>query len=195
MTPMLTDATLIQALPAPAAVFTDVARLLADAQSALAQDPDAALRYISRASALLIRPGSTRAEQPSHHGGGLASWQVNRVKTYISAHLDEPITIDDLAGQTGLSTSYFSRAFRAAFGESPYGHVLRRRIERACDLMLSTPDPLSQIAIDCGLADQSHFTRLFRRFIGTTPNAWRRAHRPYEPGGAPNDRMLAVVRM
>ncbi len=154
----------------PAAVHSDVARLLADAQSALARDPDAALRYISHASALLVRPEPAGA-------GGLAAWQANKVAAYITANLAEPITIEDLADQVGLSASYFSRAFRATFGEAPYVHVLRRRIEHACDLMLATPDPLSQIAIDCGLADQSHFTRLFRRFIGTTPHAWRRARR------------------
>lgn len=164
------------ALPAPATIHADVARLLADAQSALARDPDAALRYISRASALLVRP-EPASRQPPRHGGGLVAWQVGRVKSYIAANLAEPITIEDLAARTGLSASYFSRAFRVTFGEAPYVHVLRRRIERACDLMLATDDPLSQIAIDCGLADQSHFTRLFRRFLGTTPHAWRRARR------------------
>jgi AraC-like DNA-binding protein len=161
--------TTITSMPAMAAVHSDVARLLADAQSALARDPDAALRHISHASALLVRP------EPA--GGGLAAWQANKVTAYITANLAEPITIDDLADQVGLSASYFSRAFRATFGEAPYVHVLRRRIEHACGLMLATPDPLSQIAIDCGLADQSHFTRLFRRFLGTTPHAWRRARR------------------
>lgn len=168
----------MQVQPALAAVHTDVARLLADAQSALARDPEEALRYISRASVLLARP----EEHPVRHGsGGLAPWQANRVKGYIAANLAEPIAIEDLAAQVGLSASYFSRAFRATFGEAPYVHVLRRRIEQACALMLASDDPLSQIAVECGLADQSHFTRLFRRFLGTTPHAWRRTRQEKAP--------------
>lgn len=161
-----------------AAIHTYVARLLADAQSALARDPGAALRYIARASDLLTRPGE---QAPTHGTGSLAPWQAKRVKAYIAANLADPISIEDLAAEVGLSASYFSRAFRATFGEAPYVHVLRRRIEHGCDLMLATDDPLSQIAIDCGLADQSHFTRLFRRFLGTTPHAWRRARQGKAP--------------
>jgi AraC-like DNA-binding protein len=48
-------------------------------------------------------------------------------------------------------------------------------MERAQGLMLSTDKALSEIAAECGLADQSHFTRLFRRFVGESPAAWRRA--------------------
>lgn len=113
-------------------------------------------------------------EPPAQLGGGLAPWQANRVKAYIAANLGDAITVDDLAALAGLSASYFSRAFRATFGETPYAHVLRQRIDRACHLMLAGDEPLSQIAVACGLADQSHFTRLFRRFRGTTPHAWRR---------------------
>jgi len=180
MMPMFNPATTMPP-PALAALHTDVARLLADAQSALSRDPDAALRYITKASALLVQPPVPAVEPLRHGSGGLAPWQASRVRNYIEAHLAEPITIQDLAEQTGLSASYFSRAFRASVGEAPYVHVMRRRIEQACVMMLETTDPLSQIAVDCGLADQSHFTRLFRRFLGTTPNAWRRSHREKRP--------------
>ncbi len=156
-----------------AAIHTDLARLLADAQSALTRDPDEARGYLSRASALLGQPG----EAPGLVSGGLAPWQMRRVKAHIAANLTEAIAVEHLATLVGLSASYFSRAFRASFGEAPYVHVLRQRIERACALMLAGDEPLSQIAVECGLADQSHFTRLFRRFQGTTPHAWRRARR------------------
>jgi len=74
-----------------------------------------------------------------------------------------------------LSPCHFSRVFRDSFGCSPLEYVTRRRMEHAQGLMLSTDAPLSQIALDCGLADQAHFSRLFRRFVGETPRSWRRA--------------------
>jgi AraC-like DNA-binding protein len=76
-----------------------------------------------------------------------------------------------------LSASYFSRAFRSDFGESPYAYILRRRIERAQEMMLRTDEPLASIAIACGLADQCHLTRLFHRIVGVSPACWRRLRR------------------
>ncbi len=86
-----------------------------------------------------------------------------------------PIRSSELATLVRLSPAHFSRAFRNSFGCSPLEYVTRRRMERAQGLMLSTDTPLSQIALDCGLADQAHFSRLFRRVVGETPRAWRRA--------------------
>ena len=60
-------------------------------------------------------------------------------------------------------------------GDSPHEYIIRRRMERAQGLMLSTDKALSEIAAECGMADQAHFTRLFRRFVGESPGAWRRA--------------------
>jgi AraC-like DNA-binding protein len=70
---------------------------------------------------------------------------------------------------------HFAVAFRNSVGESPREHIIRRRIERAQGLMLSTEKSLSDIAAECGLADQAHLTRLFRRIVGDSPAAWRRA--------------------
>ena len=84
-------------------------------------------------------------------------------------------SVDDLAALVELSSFHFCRAFRDSFGDSPHAYVTRRRIERAQGLMLTTDNSLSQVAMDCGLADQAHFNRLFRRFVGESPGAWRRA--------------------
>jgi AraC-like DNA-binding protein len=56
-------------------------------------------------------------------------------------------------------------------------YVLRRRIELAQGLMLTTSEPLSSIAVNCGMCDQSHFTRSFHRIVGETPYTWRRTRR------------------
>jgi AraC family transcriptional regulator len=106
---------------------------------------------------------------------GLAPWQVRRVTTYIERNLDSRISNEELAVVAKRSSSYFCRAFKVSFGESPHGYVTRRRMERAQGLMLTTDASLGQIAVHCGLADQSHFSRLFHRLVGESPGAWRRA--------------------
>ena len=95
--------------------------------------------------------------------------------TCIESNLDSRISNEELAVVAKLSSSHFCRAFKVSFGESPHGYVTRRRMERAQGLMLTTDAPLGQIAVYCGLADQSHFSRLFHRLVGESPGAWRRA--------------------
>ncbi|SFB16544.1 AraC-type DNA-binding protein [Rhizobium sp. NFR07] len=106
--------------------------------------------------------------------GGLAPWQVKKVKQYIGARISHGIPLDELAQQVRLSTSYFSTAFKATFGISPHSYIVACRVEHAKQRMLNTEAPLCEIALDCGLADQSHLSRVFRRVTGTTPSAWRR---------------------
>jgi AraC family transcriptional regulator len=110
--------------------------------------------------------------------GGLASWQIAKVTTYLEANIGVSIQIADLAQAVRVSPSHFCHAFKESFGISPHAYLMRRRVERAQGLMLATHAPLSQIAADCGLTDQAHFTRMFRRFVGESPGAWRRARVP-----------------
>jgi AraC family transcriptional regulator len=109
--------------------------------------------------------------------GGLASWQLSRVICLIDANLTRPIRIADLAASIRLSPSYFHQAFRRSTGVSPYAYIIHRRMARVQELLLSTSRPVSQIALECGLADQPHLTRQFRSVFGMSPVAWRRAQR------------------
>jgi AraC family transcriptional regulator len=158
--------------------------------SALEGERESARRYIERADLFLRSELSAPAAgeiaildyQPTKPiRGGLAPWQIRRVKTYIEANLDATIRVKELAELVKFSSFHFCRAFRDSFGDSPHGYVMRRRVERAQGLMLTTNASLGQIAADCGLADQAHFNRLFRRFVGESPGMWRRA-RATEPG-------------
>ena len=110
--------------------------------------------------------------------GGLAPWQMKRVDAYIERNITETITLEQLASQAKLSASYFGRAFKMSIGETPHTYILRKRIALARRLMLDTSASLAKIALDCGMADQSHMTRVFRRFTGTSPHAWRRTMTP-----------------
>lgn len=105
----------------------------------------------------------------------LPLWKSRRVKEYIESNLDRPIRNSELADVARLSRSHFCRAFHNSTGNPPHEYIIRRRIERAQELMRSTRTPLNQIALECGLVDQAHLARLFRRVIGVTPRAWRTA--------------------
>jgi AraC family transcriptional regulator len=105
----------------------------------------------------------------------LAPPLIRRVLLYIDANLENRIRNSDLAAVACLSVFYFNGVFRTSMGHSPHDYVIRRRVERAQGLMLSTDKTLAEIAAECGLTDQPHFTRLFRRLVGESPAAWRRA--------------------
>jgi transcriptional regulator GlxA family with amidase domain len=109
--------------------------------------------------------------------GGLPAWKMRKVIAHVEANLSRRIPIQELARVVGLSASHFCRAFKCTFGASPHDYVLRRRVEIAQGLMLTTPEPLSSIAARCGMCDQSHLTRVFHRIVGETPYAWRRTRR------------------
>ena len=125
----------------------------------------------------IVSPAATR--------GGLAPWQVRRVTSYIDEHLASTIRLQDLARIARLSHSHFCRAFKESIGHPAHAYVMRRRVQQAQGLMLTTAESLSQIAAQCGMADQAHFCKLFRRLVGESPNAWRRARRLPAPAPAP----------
>jgi AraC-like DNA-binding protein len=106
--------------------------------------------------------------------GGLAPWQTRRVSLHIEANLNKKISTKGLAALVSLSSFHFCRAFRDSFGDSPHRYLMRRRIERAQGLMLGTNASLTEIAAECGLADQAHLNRLFASLVGESPGAWRR---------------------
>jgi AraC family transcriptional regulator len=150
---------------------------LATATIALDTDRRAAKSCIERAAALLgidLGPGVSGAAEHSSLQGGLAPWQAKRIRSYIEDKLDSSIRVTDLAGVLQLSTSHFFRAFRKTFGESPVAYIMQQRIRRAQELMLASRLPLSQVALECGMCDQPHFCRVFRRIVGINPHAWRR---------------------
>ena len=112
----------------------------------------------------------------------LAPWQTRKVKEFIDASLDSTIRLRDCASKARLSASYFSHAFKATFGTTVCDYIRRRRVERAQQLMLLSTDPLSQIALACGFADQAHYCRVFRDVVGLSPNVWRRRNMNLAPG-------------
>jgi AraC-like DNA-binding protein len=106
--------------------------------------------------------------------GGLAAWQERRAKEMLAANLEGAVSLAELARECGLSVGHFSRAFRQSMGVAPHRWLLSQRVELAKALLRDPGVPLSEIALTCGFAHQSHFTRVFARRTGMTPGKWRR---------------------
>ena len=96
-----------------------------------------------------------------------------RAKDLADARYFEPLDVDDLARAAGLSRAHFSRAFRAAFGESPHAYLLTRRLERAAALLRNTDHSVTDICFSVGLQSLGSFTTSFTRTYGCSPTAYR----------------------
>ena len=136
--------------------------------------------HIALAVALLDgHPGPRITGNTSDRGprqsprGGFATWQSRRLAANVDANLAGKIVIKDLAASLNISVGHFCRAFKHTFGMPARNWIRHRRIELAQGLMLTTGASLSEIALSCGMSDQSHFTRSFRRVVGETPSSWR----------------------
>ncbi len=101
--------------------------------------------------------------------------RLRRVLDYIEAHLDQELTLAELAGVACLSPCHLSRSFKQAVGTGPQRYTVRRRVERAKALLRGSDASLASIAAAVGFADQSHFTAAFRQEIGLTPGRFRAA--------------------
>lgn len=109
--------------------------------------------------------------EPARATAALPKWRWKRVVDYIDSHLDETITLADMAAVAGLSRMYFAAQFRAATGIRPHEFLLRRRIDRAKQMLIETEMTLVDVALSVGFQNQAHFTTVFRRFVGETPIA------------------------
>jgi AraC family transcriptional regulator len=106
---------------------------------------------------------------------GLAPWQERRSKEMMRAGLDSDLSIAAIAAECRLTPSHFGRFFKRSTGVTPYQYLTGLRLEAAKRLMLTTQHSLAEIALACGFGDQSYFTRIFSRNVGTSPAAWRRS--------------------
>lgn len=103
----------------------------------------------------------------------LSSREAAIVAAHVEDHLGEDLTVAALADLVGMEPAAFSRAFRQAFGRSPYAYVLDVRVESAARLLATTRLSISEIAGRVGFADQQHLTKAFRRRLGRTPASMR----------------------
>ena len=101
-----------------------------------------------------------------------------RARDLADSRYCETLGVDDLARAAGLSRAHFSREFRRAFGESPHGYLLTRRLERAAALLRTTDRSVAEICFDVGLQSVGSFTSSFTRTYSMSPTAYRAAFPP-----------------
>ena len=155
-------------------VANSVAKLLETARRELGRDQEAAKASLATASHILQAEIERCSAANGSTTGGLAAWQIARVRAYIDRNLHRTIHIRDLSAVARRSKAHFSRKFKLAVGESPHAFVVSRRLERASHLMMTSAASLSEIALSVGFSDQAHLCRLFRQAFGQSPASWRR---------------------
>lgn len=114
---------------------------------------------------------------------------IQRVVTYVEAHLDLMPSVQRLSHIAGCSARHLNRHFSRHFGMSIHAWVTRTKIRHACLLLARTHSKIGEIAESLGYVDQLHFTKVFKRVMNTTPRDYRRnAHSdgPGVPEGAPS---------
>lgn len=174
--------------PAEARILYDLPSLTAEVDPVLPHIAAALLPALARpgnAAPLLIDQLVTaiqtqlvsrfgRPTWPSRRRSMLSQAQEARAKELLASDLKGDMLVADIASSCGLSRSSFMKAFRETTGATPYQWLMDQRIEAAKQLLISRRFSLAEIAIRCGFADQSHFTRVFARRVGLAPGAWRR---------------------
>ena len=109
--------------------------------------------------------------------GGLAPHLLRNLLAWIEEHLEQPLTLADLAAQASLSEYHFARMFRQSMNMAPHQYVMQRRMIKAQNLICHTQQPLTEIALACGFSSASHFSHRVKSATGLTPSQLRAAQR------------------
>lgn len=133
----------------------------------------------------LVRHYSGTPQAVREESGGLGRRPLRLVLDYIQEHLAEDISLETLAGVAGLSPFHFARLFKRSVGTAPHQYLIRRRVERARELLLTTQTEIAEIASQVGFCDQSHLTSHFKRTYGIAPGAFLRSSTARLPSEAP----------
>jgi AraC family transcriptional regulator len=159
-----------------------ISALLLEMSADLADSSPAGTIYgESLANALavyLVKRYTVQRVTPVVLKGGLPRYRLNRVLDYIAASLDENISLSQLAAIAGMSPHYFSGLFKQSTGRSPHNYVLLQRIERAKQHLRDPKRSIIHAGLDAGFENPSHFSRMFRKLVGTTPSNFRADYMP-----------------
>jgi len=123
----------------------------------------------------LVRHYAATPQTVRDDTGGLGRRPLRLVLDYIHEHLAEDVSLETLARVAGLSPFHFARLFKKTVGIAPHQYLIRRRVERAKELLLTTESEIAEIAVQVGFCDQSHLTSHFKRTYGIAPGAFLRS--------------------
>lgn len=104
---------------------------------------------------------------------GLTHAQLQQAIDHIHTHLDQELTLEQIAAVINISPTYFASLFKHTTGISPHQYVIRQRVNRAKVMLLKTDLAIADIALQVGFSSQSHLTQQFKRFTGITPKQVR----------------------
>lgn len=136
------------------------------------EDPDDLMPLAVESAALELITRLARSVRDE----GRPRW-LNQARQQLHDRYADPLRLSDVALEVGVEPERLAHAFRRAFGEPMASYLRRLRVEMAATLLGSGDLPLSRVAADAGFADQSHMTRCFARYLGTTPGRYRDEHR------------------
>jgi len=119
----------------------------------------------------LMHPIATPEDQRAHFQ------ELERVINFLEKHFVDEITVDRLAEIAGISVPHFNRRFRQLLRLSPMDYVLSLRVQESQRQLVTTNEPIGEIALNTGFYDQSHFTKRFRKVTGMTPLQYRKRYR------------------
>lgn len=102
------------------------------------------------------------------------SWFMDAIDSYINNRIYEKITLDDLCASVKMKKCYFCRKFKQILSMSPMQYVLLKKIEHSKSLLLGSDQNIDTIALALGFTDQSHFSKTFKKCVGTTPLKYRK---------------------
>jgi AraC family transcriptional regulator len=117
----------------------------------------------------LLRNYSSSTPQIAPQHNGLTAIQLRQTIDYIQTHLDQNLSLAEIAEVINISPTYFSSLFKRATGNSPHQYVIQQRVERAKELLKTTDLAIASIAFQVGFSSQSHLTQHFKRLTGSTP--------------------------
>ncbi|MFZ6872300.1 helix-turn-helix domain-containing protein [Undibacterium sp. Di27W] len=120
-------------------------------------------------AARLLALQTRRKTYSGKHHPTLPAWRLRQVVEYIEAHLDQDLSLAELAGVAGFSMSHFKSLFRQAAGMPVHRFVLERRLERARLLLLAGGKTMTEIALETGFSHSSHMARCMQRVLGIKP--------------------------
>ena len=121
----------------------------------------------------LVNRYAVRRVTPVVFKGGLPGYSLKRVLDYIASSLNENTSLSQLAAIAGMSPHYFSELFKQSTGHAPHNYVLLQRIERAKQQLRDPQRSIIDAGLDAGFQNSSHFARMFRKLVGTTPSKYR----------------------
>lgn len=124
-------------------------------------------------AAILVRYDGIARRNAQIYKGGLAPYRMKRVTEFIHAHIDEDISLNELARDVGLSPSHFCSLFRKTSGKTPHQFVLQCRIQHAKALLAHPTHSILDVALASGFRTHQHFSRIFRRQVGIPPSNYR----------------------